>query len=326
MHTGWINVVMKIAGRKEQVLFRFSALMLTLSFQVCPALEANAEESHQVLLAAGDSEVDTQSRASGSSGDSAPRTTSTVTTVNAKSRRQTTTMPAPRNHAGATIIDDDTTISDTDQANADKPSSNDKAALVSDYKESAATEALCKQAATYTTQKQYSQAIAVLTTAITRDPRTIVARRLYAEANLLNNQPERAVQMMVALAKYAKPTVYDKCLLGSGYYAQRNSGLAVVNFRDATVLAPANFYAEQGLLKSLLLAQEFDGALAECAAAFKRYPDAKAQVALKGLYAQIQRERQVSRAGDMNPTGATIAAPIPLEELTPYMAKREYGG
>jgi tetratricopeptide (TPR) repeat protein len=235
-----------------------------------------------------------------------------------------------RQHAGATIIDDDSASTDESEQTSSTGAAgakNDKSTVpVVEYKENAQTEALCKQAVVYSTQKQYPQAISLLTQAITHDPRTIEARRLYAQATILNNEPDRAISVLLLLAKYTKPTVIDKCMLASAYYAKNDSALAITNFKDATQLAPDNFYAEEGLLKSILLQQDYPAAAAECTAALQRFKNPSAQIAIKKIYAQVVASRNAAKAIELQPGDSRLSPPIPLPELTPYVMQHSYGG
>jgi len=324
---------MKIARTNKgsrNVLFKLSALLMASSFQCFPGPTAWALNDQPILLAADENSVGSPSSdaikpaatttSSASTGSNASTATSRTTVTTAAPQK-----PVARDHAGATIINDDSAATDdSDQAAVGKDGS--KPAPVVEYKENAQTIALCKQAATYSNQKQYGQAISILTAAITRDPRTMQARRLYAETTILNNEPDRAISVLLAIAKYTKPTVYDKCMLASAYYAKRNAAQAVSNFKDATQLAPENFYAEEGLLRSLLLARDFKNALSECTSALERFQNPTAQVALKKFYVQIQTEAQADRANGLQPGDTHLTPPIPLQELTPYLINNLYGG
>ncbi len=336
---------MKYASHSEgsrRVIFKLGALLIAVSFQAFPVLTVAAASGKTILVAADDEAMD--SATSSSSTSSKPATanaTSSTTSPAATVARTTITTastkkPALREHAGATIINDDTTSGeDSDQTTTNAASraaavsgaktANDKLVPVVEYTETPATVALCKQAVGYSNKKQYAQAISVLTQAITRDPRTIEARRLYAQTTLMNNEPDRAISVMLLLAQYTKPTVTDKCLLASAYYAKNNSTQAVTTFKDATQLAPDNFYAEEGLLKSILLQQDYSAAASECTSALARFKYPSAQIAIRKIYAQVVASRNAAKANELQPGDSRLSPPIPLPELTPYVMQ-QYGG
>ena len=329
----------------RRLISKLSALLIAASFQTFPVLTVWAATESPILVAADDDAVDSSTTIKPATTASTSSTSSTVTSTQSSSPAATsartiitTASPkktAPKEHAGATIIDEDTTSIDDNSQTATTAATTATAAAKKvkdksevpdvEYTEKPQTVTLCKQAVAYSNQKQYPQAISILTQAITRDPRTIEARRLYAQTTILNNEPARAISVLVALAKYTKATVYDKCMLGSAYYAQRNSGLAITAFRDATELVPDNFYAEQGLLKSILLSQDYPTTLTECAAALGRFTYQSAQIAIKKIQAQAIAERNAAKANQLQPGDSRLSPPIPLPELSPYIMK-QYGG
>jgi Flp pilus assembly protein TadD len=331
----------------RRLIFKLSALVIAASFQTFPVLTVWAATESPILVAADDDAVDSSTTIRPTTTTSLSSTSSTTTSTPSSSPAATsartiitTASPkkvAPKEHAGATIIDDDTTSSDDNGQTATTATAATTGAAAAkklkdksevpevEYTETPQTVALCKQAVAYSNQKQYPQAISLLTKAITQDPRTIEARRLYAQTTILNSEPDRAISVLVALAKYTKATVYDKCMLASAYYAKRNSGLAINTFRDATELAPDNFYAEQGLLKSILLSLDYPATLTECAAAFGRFTYPSAQIAIKKIQAQAIAERDAAKANGPQPGDSRLSPPIPLPELTPYVMK-QYGG
>ena len=251
----------------------------------------------------------------------------TISTPAAKTTTKTTIQSQSQSqHAGAKVLSDDNDVSDdADKSKAETALKKDEVPTV-DYTETAATNALCKQAAAYNQAKQYKQAIALLSSAITHDPRTIAARRLYAQTTLLNQEPDRSIAMLNLLAKYTKPSVFDKCTLGSAYYCKGEGSEARITFKEAVDLAPQYFYAEEGYIQSLSLSHDFATATSECSAALGRFKSPTEQAAIRKLYAKVVLASREDKASQPQTGDPRLQPPIPLQELSPYHGNHDYGG